>query len=39
VYQSDYWKTEISPRIPTLIDREQIKVTRIVATPRSVIHP
>ena len=37
VYQSDYWKTEIAPRIPTLIDREQIKVTRIVATPRSVI--
>jgi hypothetical protein len=37
VYQSDYWKNEISPRVPTLIDREQIKVTRIVATPRSVI--
>ena len=37
VYQSDHWKTEIAPRIPTLIDREQIKVTRIVATPRSVI--
>src|SRR5206468_6026721 len=36
-YQSDYWRTEIAPRIPTLIDREQIKVTRIVATPRSVI--
>src|SRR5215467_5143191 len=37
VYQSDYWKNEMSPRIPTMIDREQIKVTRIVATPRSVI--
>jgi hypothetical protein len=37
VYQSDYWKNEISPRVPTMIDREQIKVTRIVATPRSVI--
>jgi NIPSNAP protein len=37
VYQSDYWKNEISPKVPTLIDREQIKVTRIVATPRSVI--
>ena len=31
------WKTEISPRIPTFIDREQIKVTRLVATPHSVI--
>ena len=37
VYQSDYWKTQISPRVPTMIDREKIKVTRIVATPRSVI--
>src|SRR5437660_12932808 len=37
VYQSDYWKTEIAPNAPTLIDREQIKVTRLVATPRSVI--
>ena len=37
VYQSDYWKNEIAPKVPTLIDREQIKVTRIVATPHSVI--
>lgn len=37
VYQSGYWKNEIAPRIPTFIDREQIKVTRIVATPHSVI--
>jgi hypothetical protein len=37
VYQSDYWKNEISPKVGGLIDREQIKVTRIVATPRSVI--
>ena len=32
VYQSDYWKNEISPKVPTMIDREQIKVTRLVAT-------
>ena len=37
VYQSDYWKNEIAQRISTFIDREQIKVTRIVATPHSVI--
>ncbi len=37
VYQGDYWKSEISPRIPTMLDREQIKVTRLVATPRSAI--
>jgi NIPSNAP len=37
VYQSDYWKNEISPRVPQMIDREQIKVTRLTATPRSPI--
>ena len=37
VYQSDYWKNEIAPRVPQMIDREQIKVTRIIATPHSVI--
>jgi NIPSNAP len=37
VYQSDYWKSEIAPKVPILIDREQIKVTRLVATPHSVI--
>jgi len=37
VYQSEYWKNEIAPRVPTMIDREQAKVTRLVATPHSVI--
>jgi hypothetical protein len=37
VYQSDYWKTEIAPRVGTMIDREGIKVTRLVATPISAI--
>ena len=37
VYESDYWKNELAPHIPNLIDREQIKVTRLEATPRSVI--
>lgn len=37
VYQSDYWKTEIAPRVPTMIDREKAKITRLLATPRSVI--
>lgn len=35
VYESDHWKNEISPRVPDLIDRPAIKVTRIVATPNS----
>ena len=37
VYQSDYWKNEISPKVGTLIDREQIKVTRLEATSKSVL--
>ena len=37
VYQSDTWKNEMAARVGELIDREQIKVTRLEATPRSVI--
>ncbi len=32
VYQSSHWKESISPRVGQLIDREQIKVQRIVPT-------
>ena len=38
VYQSEHWKTSISPRIGELIDREQIKVQRIVPTRMSPAH-
>ena len=37
VYESDHWKTYIAPQIPDMLLREQIKVTRIEATPKSVI--
>ncbi len=37
VYQTDHWKNVIGPRVGELIDREQIKVTRLEATPHSVI--
>jgi hypothetical protein len=37
VYQSGYWQTEMSPRIGDLLDRSKTKVTRLVATPKSVI--
>ena len=37
VYQTDRWKQEIAPRVEELIDRSKIKVTRLEATPRSVI--
>ena len=37
VYDSDHWKNEISPHIGTMLDRETIQVTRLEATPKSVI--
>ncbi len=37
VYQHDTWKNNLGPRVGELIDREQIKVTRIEAMPKSVL--
>ena len=37
VYQSDTWKNDMAPKVGTLIDREKIVVTRLEATPKSVI--
>jgi hypothetical protein len=37
VYESDYWKNEVAPKVPTMLDREAIKVTRLEATPKSAI--
>lgn len=35
VYESDFWKTKIAPRVPEYLDRSAIIVNRVVATPRS----
>jgi hypothetical protein len=37
VYESDTWKTRIAPRIPDLLDREKMVVTRIVPTAKSTV--
>ena len=37
VYESDYWKNEIAPLVGDMLDREKIRVTRLEATPKSVI--
>lgn len=37
VYESDYWKNEIAPLTRDILDRERIVVTRLAATPKSVI--
>ena len=38
VYESDYWKNEVAPQVPRMLDRDKIVVTRIESTPKSVIH-
>jgi hypothetical protein len=37
VYESDYWKNDISPRVPEYLDRSGMVVTRIVPTSRSTV--
>jgi len=37
VYESNYWKNEITPQVDEMLDRESIQVTRLEATPKSVI--
>ena len=36
VYESDYWKNDVAPRVTELMDRSAIRVTRVVPTPKSV---
>ena len=35
VYESDHWKNAIAPRIPEMMDRERMKVSRMIPTPHS----
>jgi hypothetical protein len=37
VYESDYWRDVVKPEADEMLDRETIKVTRLEATPKSVI--
>jgi hypothetical protein len=37
VYETDYWKTKIAPRVPDFLDRDHNVVTRIIATPKSTV--
>lgn len=36
VYESDYWKNEMAPRVPDYLDRPNNVIQRIVPTLRSV---
>jgi NIPSNAP len=37
VYESDYWKTKIAPKVPEHLDREAMVIQRIVPTPKSTV--
>ena len=37
VYETDFWKNEMSPRIGDLLDRSKMVIKRLEATPKSLI--
>jgi hypothetical protein len=37
VYESEFWKTQIGPRVPEYLDRSAIVVTRMVPTAKSTV--
>jgi hypothetical protein len=37
VYETEYWKTQIAPRVPNYLDRSGMVVTRIVPTSKSTV--
>jgi hypothetical protein len=37
VYESDFWKTQIAPRVPECLDRESNVIQRIVPTAKSTV--
>ncbi len=37
VYEADHWKNVLAPQIANMIDREQISVTRIIPTEKSIL--
>ena len=37
VYETDYWKNDMGPRVPNYLIREENVVQRIVPTPKSTV--
>ena len=37
VYDTDYWKEKIAPRVPACLDRDKMVITRIVPTVKSTM--
>ena len=38
VYETDYWRNEIAPLADEMLDRPRMVITRLEATPKSVMH-
>ena len=37
VYETDFWKNEVAPKVGEMLDRPRMVITRIESTPKSVI--
>ena len=37
VYETDYWKTKIAPRVPEYLDRSKMVITRMIPTTKSTV--
>jgi hypothetical protein len=37
IYESDFWINEVKPQADEMLDRERMHITRLEATPKSVI--
>jgi hypothetical protein len=37
VYETDYWKTEMAPRVPQYLDRSAAIITRLIPTEKSTV--
>ncbi len=37
MYEGEHWKSRLAPRIPEMMDREKMVITRLHPTPRSVL--
>lgn len=37
VYESDFWKNDMTPQVSEMLDREKMIITRVVATEMSIL--
>jgi hypothetical protein len=37
VYETEFWKNEVAPRVPQCLDRSKMVITRMIPTPKSTV--